>query len=343
MWGEKQFNSTFPAALCCYMKDKNLDAVLLSVDNAKVKSSVLPISKLFNSTRSCANLYFSFESRFDSYKSVINDTSLERVDLVVSEAEKNEDGAIIQGKQLRPLEVKLTVVPDNSTAEDDESNWAPEIVIRPATTKYCAMGMALNCSDKRKEIRKIFESKLSSVSGWGNQTEARTILPTAIKCLEEFESKFSSREVPLVMQPIWKTQGKSPLLAEHAFDIFVWTDFALARLIIDQAKKSVGRPKVSRPARSALRLARFLYEYGRAGKAPIANIYDEMTYGYQSDKDFAVSGKVTATYMKHKRRHSPKLHRSTATKVILGGGAKRLSPERRFDQSIYFSYGYEAE
>lgn len=344
LWGKNQFNSTFPAALCCYMRDHGESVVLLSASgNKKVSSSLISVNELFGTEEPSENLYFQFESRFRSYSTVINDKDLERVDLVISTKSEDEKGRTIAGDQIRALEVKLTVVPDSTTASDPEDKWAPEIVIRPATTKYCAMGMAKSCEGEKSLIREIFESKLCDVSDWGNETEASQILEVALNCLDKFEMSFREKQIPLVLQPIWKTEGKSPVLAKNSFDIFAWTDFALTRLIIDQARGSVGRAKISRPARSALRLARFLYEFGRAGNAHISNIYDSMTYGYQSDKDFAISGKVSGPYMKHDRRTNPKLPRSTVTKVILGGGEKQLSPERRFDQSVYFSYEYEAE
>ena len=130
-------------------------------------------------------------------------------------------------------------------------------------------------------------------------------------------------------------------MAERAFDIFVWSNFALTRLIVDQARKSIGKKKVSRPARSALRLARFLLDFGKAGKGHINNIYDEMTFGYQSDKDFAVNGGVTRSYLKNKRIYRPEMPRGVVEKIILDGGIDNLSPERRFDQSVYFLAEYK--
>jgi hypothetical protein len=40
LWGKNQFNSTFPASLACYMRDKAIKAIYLSVDsNLNVQAS----------------------------------------------------------------------------------------------------------------------------------------------------------------------------------------------------------------------------------------------------------------------------------------------------------------
>lgn len=341
LWGKNQFNSTFPAALCCYMLENKIPATYLSIGKgSRFLNSDISIAKVFGSQKSLNQLFFNFEARFNAYSSTIYDP-LERVDLVVSGAEKPAKGATVEGQQFRALEVKLTVVPDNSTCRKPEVEWGPELVIRPATTKYCAMSMAFACTNEKATIRKIFEQPLNSVRGWGNEVEALSILKTALYCLEEFENAFSDRQIPLVLQPIWKTEGKSPVLAKQAFDMFVWSNFALARLIREQSKGCIGSDRITRPARSALRLARYLLEFSKAGNPHIANIYTDMTYGYQSDKDFSVNGGITRKYMTNGRVSSPRIPRSVVNKIILGDGIESLSPERRFDQTIYFLSKYK--
>lgn len=343
LWGKNQFNSTFPAALCCYMLENKIPATYVNIGKSgKILNGDISIANLFGTRKALSKLYLNFEGRFKIYESTVLG-SLERVDLVVSAAAEQSNGKVIEGEQFRALEVKLTVVPDNSTFAKPESEWGPELVIRPATTKYCAMSMAHTCVDAKSKakIRKIFEKPLASVKGWGNEVEALSILQTTLNCLEEFEEAFSERQVPLVLQPIWKTEGKSPVLAKQAFDMFVWSNFALARLIRDQSMGCVGGDKITRPARSALRLARYLLEFSRSGNPHIANIYNDMTYGYQSDKDFSVNGGITRKYLTSGRVSKPRIPRSVVNKIILGDGVESLSPERRFDQSIYFLSKYK--
>lgn len=340
LWGKNQFNSTFPIALSCYMRDNDKKAVYVSLnDKCEVARSYKDFNFIFNTNQKNEKLYFNFESCFDAYDNLIYG-QVERVDVVVGIARK-QGLKFVQGEQLRALEVKLTVVPDSNTASKDPAEWGPELVIRPATTKYCALSIANNCRTERKALRKVFEDRLSAIKDWGNEAEALTILPQVIECLEEFQKKFKDKQIPLVLQPIWKTEGVSPILSEKAFDIFVWSNFALLQLIIDQAKNSIGKSRISRPARSGLRIARFLLEFSKSGKAHIDNIYDSMTFGAQSDKDFAVAGNITRKYLADPRLINPLMPRSVVENIILDGGISYLSPERRFDQSIYFLYGYE--
>ncbi|WP_316383280.1 HindVP family restriction endonuclease [Enterobacter mori] len=339
LWGKNQFNSTFPLSLACYMREKNIPVIYLTLDeNLKVVPVELSVDDLFGTTLEPSEIFYSFETQYNPYKDIAYD-SIERVDLVIAEKDKNKKGKTTDGKHLRALEVKLTVVPDNSTCNLSDDLWAPEIVIRPATTMYCALGTAISCSSHKDEIREIFEPVCNGVKSWGNETEASSLLPNLLDALDSFQIKFHSKQTPTIMQPIWKTQGKTPFLHDNAFDIFVWSDFALARLVIDLAKKSKEN-KVSRHARSALRLGRFLFEYSRAGKAHLHNIYSEMTYSHQSDKEFSVGGRVTHKYMNHYRLRNPILSKDIVKEIILDGGEKNLSPERRFDQSVYFSSGY---
>lgn len=340
LWGKNQFNSTFPTAICCYMRDHGIPPVYLCVgEGGDFQNIEISFNEIWGTERPNEEIFFAFESRFSRFEEVLNG-SIERVDLVVSNLRIDESGVLQEGAQLQPLEVKLTVVPDEATHSLAEDQWGAEIVFRPATTKYCAMSMAFHCRAERDVIREIFEQSLSGVRDWGNEIEAKAILPAAIACLERFRETLYRHQAPLVMQPIWKTEGKSPVLAENAFDVFIWSDFGLLTLIIDQARSSILARDIKRPARSALRIARFLFEYGRAGNGHIANIYDQMTYGKQSDKCFSVNGHVTRRYMKHPRIISPAIKREAVNEIILDGGENFLSPERRFDQSIYFLARY---
>ena len=64
-----------------------------------------------------------------------------------------------------------------------------------------------------------------------------------------------------------------------------------------------------------------------------------MAFGHQSDKEFALNGKVTRAYMNSPRRSNPSLPPEILKEIILNGGEENLSPERRFDQTIYYTAG----
>ncbi len=159
----------------------------------------------------------------------------------------------------------------------------------------------------------------------------------AVAALELFLTEFRHLQSPLLMQPIWKTVGKSPVLAGHCLDIFVWSDFALTHLFLDSARHPRDANSISRYARAALRLSRFLYERSNSDKVFQAPIYDGMTFDNQNDKEFAISGTKSRDLMACDRLVKPLICKDEIKHIILGGGQKYLSPERRFDAILYFS------
>ena len=89
--------------------------------------------------------------------------------------------------------------------------------------------------------------------------------------------------------------------------------------------------------RSSARLAKVLYDISSRARTPIQDVYTTMTFDLQSDKEFALSGKTTRTYMDSNKRRQPRLPPEVLRSIILNGGENLLSPERRFDATIFFT------
>ena len=328
-WGKNQFNSAFPVALACYMRAKQLPLVYVKFkDSSRTEVGELDISELFGSTLPCDQLYFAFEARFDHFRSFVHD-ELPPIDLVV--------GAGDPVRQLRPVEVKLTTLPDNTTESLTQDKYGTELVIRSATTRYMALSMAQAVDAHRERVQEIFEPVFARVRNFDSKVEMARVVPLAVGALESFLSEFKHLQSPLLMQPIWKTVGKSPILAQNCLDIFVWSDFALTHLFLDSARNPRDANAISRYARAALRLTRFLYERSKSSKVFQAPIYDGMTFDNQNDKEFAISGTRSRELMACQRLVKPAITKDEIQNIILGGGHKHLSPERRFDAILYFS------
>lgn len=324
-WGKNQFNSSFPVSLACYMRDKGFTANYISLnDQLEVQVTEISFDKVFNSNLSNDELFFSFESKYEPYQ-VYSYDDIHGIDLVI----KN-----LKGEYLTPLEIKLTVLPDNTTANLNESDWGSEIVIRPATTKYAALGIVDSVRDELNIVKDFFEESCHNIEHWTNSIEMCEKFTGILQSLNAFQKHYINKQKPILMQPIWKTQGQSPLLSDNAFDIFIWSDYALTRLFLDSPIKP---GNISRLNRSALRLTRILYEISSSKKTRVRQIYTDMAFKYQTDKEFSVSGSITKNYMKSKRKENPIIHKSSLKNIILNGGEKFLRPERRFDQTIYFT------
>jgi len=108
-WGKNCFNSSFPASLCSYLSEKGYENVYLKLDsNLKVLHSTISTESFYGIHPNSENLFFAFETPFTPYQKFLVGT-LPRVDLVTQS--KNE------GISLKPIEIKLTALPDHTTCE----------------------------------------------------------------------------------------------------------------------------------------------------------------------------------------------------------------------------------
>jgi hypothetical protein len=327
-WGKNQFNSSFPVALACYMRDTGVKPVYITLSSDfEIVNSEVPFDEIFRSKLPNKDLNFCFETKFDPYQTYSRE-DIGGIDLVIKDTNDNF---------ITPLEIKLTVIPDHATANDDENDWGCELVIRPATTKYAALGIIQSVQNNLDNVREIFEPVCQNIQHWSNKHEISNRIPDLVGALNTFEKTFIDRQKPFLMQPIWKTKGQSSILADNAFDIFVWSDFALSRLFIDSAEPNPGN--VSRFTRSTARLSRIFYEVSVQKRTNLYDIYTEMAFEHQTDKEFAVNGGITRRFMTSPRRVTPIMPKNCLKNIILGGGEKLLNPERRFDQTIYFTLG----
>jgi hypothetical protein len=335
LWGKNQFNGCFPTSLACWMRDHAIPLLQVTA-HGSVETRIDEVDAAAAlATNRTKRPFYNFEAAFSPYLAFLYDPeNIERADLVIGEASKSGPGI---GEQFRPFEIKLTTVPDNTTAKRPEAEWAPELVVRPSTTMHCALGLFNSAGAIRSDIRDIVEPICKDVSDWSHQKEMLELLRKVSAAMPELQSCLEPFQSPLVLHPIWKTKGKSPILADQAFDVFVWTDLALLRVVADRVASQADPNEISRHARALLRVWRILFEVSRTGKVRLANVFSQMTYAYQSDKEFSLAGNVTLPYLRYRRLTVPAVSKHRLREIILNGGHEMLSPERRFDQSVYFS------
>ena len=220
-WGKNCFNSSFPTATACYMLDNDIPAIYIQLEKVNGKLRVVPstisMRKVFNcQNRPVRELKFCFESVFEPYQQYSFDR-IDGIDLVVTDMDNN---------YLSPLEVKLTVIPTSATSKQPPEQWGSELVIRSATTSYCALGMFDAVKNNSRAVREIFETACSSIQMWDNDYEMTHKMPQLCSAIDAFQYKYYKNQKPLLMQTLWKTDGQSPILADQAFDIVVWSDYA---------------------------------------------------------------------------------------------------------------------
>jgi len=327
-WGKNQFNSSFPAALSAFMYEQGLPNIYITLDEAlDIKHQTISTQDLYGLHPSGDDLFYAFEGIYTPYQQFVIG-SLPRVDLVT---QRRSDGACLAG-----LEVKLTALPDNSTCLLNESKYGCELVVRPDTIVYLACSILKHYRGSNPHELQIIK-ELEAVEDW---TEAESVLPhliTMTKTLDRVFSEIQSKQEPLLMQPIWKTEGKSPRLADHCLDVFVWSNLAFAKLFVDVAKSESRANKITRPIRTMIWLCKMLFDFSKTGQIDPERTIDRLSFNTKNDKAFALSGRMTQPYMESPQLTRPRITKNQIKEIILGGGQNLLSPERRFDAIIFNS------
>lgn len=327
-WGKNQFNTSFPAALACYMHYKRLEpAYLVLNSNLQVIHKNTSVADLFHIQPDSNSLYFAFERDYPPYQKLIIG-SLPRIDLVIIDLYSNEC--------LQRLEIKLTALPDNSTCEQSEDKYSCEIVVRPDSIIYLALSIIEIYENRTKELAAIMRPACGKITDWVDADEIGQSLADMISVIDNLLQENINKQSPLLVQPVWKTIGKSAKLHNNCLDTFVWSNFAFTRLFVDVAKEELARNtiRISRPMRTVVWLARMLNDFAVKGKVDYVTIIDEISLSTKNDKAFAVSGKVTHPYLSSTILNKPRIAKNEIKNIILGGGQNYLSPERRLDAII---------
>src|SRR3989338_4113060 len=177
-WGKNQFNSSFPASLACYLHSKGLEAAYLEL-NGKLTTTrkKIKISDVFGLDPLADDTFYAFETAYAPYQNLVVD-GLPRIDLVTSK--------IVKGlaEPVRGIEVKLTALPDNQTAEDREEDYGSEIVVRPDTIVYLALSIAVEYLSERNKLQSHFRHLKSKIQDWRSATAVRPHLKEAADVLD---------------------------------------------------------------------------------------------------------------------------------------------------------------
>jgi hypothetical protein len=325
-WGKNQFNSSFPAALTAYLHCLNLDCIYLVLDkHLNVTHQHIAVEQLLGEIPTSENIFYAFEAPYTPYQQLVIGT-LPRVDLVTQSK--------LDGSCLAPIEIKLTALPDHTTCNLEDSKYGSELVVRPDTIVYLACSIAQKI--KLYSAPNLNLKKYTSVKDWSTASHVIPFLDYIVQDLDAICQSFINNQSPLVLQPIWKTKGKTPLLAQNCLDCFVWSDLAFTRLFVDIVKNEIANRanRISRNGRTLIWLFKMLYDFLLLGQFDHKKIIDQLSYNTKNDKAFAINGKSTHRYMKCEALTTPRVKKSAIKNIILGGGQNLLSPERRFDAII---------
>lgn len=329
-WGKNQFNSAFPTALAAFLESQGFENIYLMLDESlQIYHSYISTTHLYGASPISRDIFYSFESQYLPFQQlVIGD--FPRVDLITLSR--------VDQSCLKALEIKLTALPDNSTCNLTEDKFGCELVIRPDTIVYLACSIAASFQSDFTTLVRLIGDGFDAIEDWKEGVNILSSVSRMSNALDRIILSILDQQKPLVMQPIWKTQGKSPKLAHHCLDVFVWSDLAFTQLFLNVARGEISKLRtVTRQVRTVVWLFKMLYDFSLNGQINHRRIIDELSYDTKNDKAFAVNGKVTHPYMRSDFLTQPRINKNQIREIIIGGGQNLLSPERRFDAIIFNS------
>lgn len=332
-WGKNIFNATFPIALVCYMAEQGLHPrYLILGQEGELEWGAIDATSLFGVEYDDERLYFDFESRLETLSGLVETGhQVAKIDLVTRL--RDAPGVLTP---LRGLEVKLTVVPDSSTSGSEREEMAPEIVVRPPTIEYLALSIIDLYQDeaKRRDLFAHLGPACGPINHWHDQDEVGRRLPEMVTAVQSALVSHHELQVPVVVQPIWRTIGTTAALDQNCFDVFVWSNWSFTQLFLDATRTEPTGAPIKRHERTTVWLVRLLWDFSRGASVNPSAVFD-VGYGTKNDKAFSLSGKRMLQYLRSPELEQPRITNLSLREIILGGGEQFLSPERRLDAAIW--------
>ena len=322
-WGKNQFNSSFPASLVAYMGSKGIDPIFICTNkNNEVVHKHISSSKLLGIDPLSDEAYYDYEAGYYPYEQYYTASKKEKIDLVMINRTTQSP---VSG-----LEVKLTTLPDNTTKDLPDADYGSEIVVRSPTILFVACSICA-CYDSprgKNKLHDILNTIGQEIKDW---SEIRQVVPHYNEIKEAIlavSSDLANKQVPLIMQPIWKTDRRLTDLEENCLDVFVWSNLSVIQMALRETSSD---DDISRNQRTIIWLYKMLWDFTQFGKFNYTDIVNSLSYKYKTDKAFAISGKLTNPFLKCSELENPRISKFEIKNIILGDGQKLLRPERRFD------------
>ena len=275
-WGKNQFNSSFPASLVAYMSHKGIKPVYLCTDKSnKLLHKYISGKELFGIDPLADNLYYNFETNYVPYEKFYIGKR-EHIDLVLTDYDTEQ--------AIKGLEIKLTALPDSTTDTLDEEHYSCEIVVRPSTICYLACSICRHYdSPKGRDKLKKLLGNFPKIKHWDVADEVIPFYPEILTAIENVAKDMYAYQEPLMIQPVWKTNGRKPQLADNCLDVFVWSNLAAIHMCTQGEREIVKR---ARPNRSIIWIYKMLFDFYVYGHFDYDNTINDLSYGTKERQGF---------------------------------------------------------
>lgn len=327
-WGKNQFNSSFPASLVAYMYSKGIMPIYIKTNKAnEILHETIDCQELLGIDPLSNDAYYNYEAGFAPYEKFYQGDR-EKIDLVMMNNATNE---LLSG-----LEVKLTALPDNTTKSLPETGWGTEIVMRPPTICFLACSICANYEtmEGKERLRKMLRN-VPQINHW---EEIDGVLPHYTKILDSIlaiSTDMCDMQKPLIIQPIWKTEGSRMRLKDDCLDVFVWSNLSIIQMCCTENAQNLSR--LNRFHRTIIWLYKMLLDFVTYDTFNYKRIIRSQSYNLANDKAFALPGTKSHVFLQGPEIVKPRISKFEIKNIILGGGQELLSPERRFDAVLVYS------
>jgi len=321
-WGKNQFNSSFPASLVAYMYSKGMMPVYIKTNQQnEIIHTSIKSKDLLGIDPLSEDAYYNYEAGFAPYEKFYQGER-EKIDLVMMNNTTNE---LLSG-----LEVKLTALPDNTTKKLPETEWGTEIVMRPPTICFLACSICTNYEtlEGKERLRKMLRN-VPQINHWEEIDEVLPHYTQILNSILAISKDMCDKQKPLIIQPIWKTEGSKMRLKNECLDVFVWSNLSIIQMCCTEDTENLRR--LNRFHRTIIWLYKMLLDFVTYDTFDYKRIIRLQSYNLANDKAFALPGTKSHIFLRGNEIVTPRISKYEIKNIILGGGQDLLSPERRFD------------
>lgn len=319
------FPASFSVALMNYMGDRGIPLNYVHTDsNLFCMVSGIGLSTAYGCDASkTADAEFCFGSVYDPYTELASGVP--------------ESGLVLRdglGNPVGRTEIRTSVIPDTVTRGLPDDQMGPEVTMKTDHLVLCALSMASDLLPDSREALTILENGIPTDPDWSDWGEVSGFVGRIVANLDRLESGFHDCQRPFQAQVVWKTEADGPYLAEDAMDAFVWSDMAMTRMFLDNAKVQADGG-CTRLLRASVRLHMILTSILRGENPDLGEVVGSTGYGMPDGKECIANGRMTNRMMRCERLAHPRVRSSEVVCLGSVGFEEAIMPERRLDMSVY--------
>lgn len=159
-----------------------------------------------------------------------------------------------------------------------EHKFGSEIVVRPDTIIYLACSFIQSYDDDPEAVKKAIGDAGKSIKDWTQATDVLPYIDEIYWAIRRVVKEKNDKQVPIIMEPVWKTEGKSPKLADNCLDVFVWSNFGMLNLFMPTEGDAL--TSITRHTRTMIWLFKMLKDYSENGRFDGGKVIDELGWRF---------------------------------------------------------------